>query len=56
MKQAEVIRSAEGPKTPPVGKLVGRQKPVPKKPVGPMTYTLSKGSDVFWPGKRAAKA
>ena len=26
------------------------------KPKGPITYSQSKGSDVFWPGKNARKA
>lgn len=26
------------------------------KPMGPMTYTVSKGSDVFWPTRQGRKA
>lgn len=51
MKQAEAIRSSEEPKTPPVGRPIDVQEPALKKPVGPMTYSVSKGSDVFWSGK-----
>lgn len=29
--------------------------PEKAKPVGPMTYTVSKGSDVFWPTRQARK-
>ena len=56
MKQVDAIRAAEEPKAPPAGRPVADRKPDMSKPVGPMTYTVVKGADVFWPGKRAAKA
>jgi expansin (peptidoglycan-binding protein) len=32
------------------------RKPAKAKPVGPMIYSVSKGSDVFWPARQARKA
>ena len=52
----DTIRTVEESKDPPAGKPVADRQPTMRKPVGPMTYTVIKGADVFWPGKRAAKA
>ncbi len=55
MKVAETAGS-RSTKVPAGGKPVGGKTPPPQKPTGPMTYTVSKGSNVFWTGKGAGKA
>lgn len=56
MKQ-EAGFPASGSKTSGAAKLVApiMVKTAPKKPVGPITYKVSKGSDVFWSGKAVRK-
>ena len=56
MKAYESARSTSS-KTPSVGvkPSPGQSPSQGKKPVGPMTYSVSKGSNVFWSGKDARK-
>ena len=57
MKQGETVRANGGPVAKQSAKPVGSglSKATPPKPVGPMTYQVSKGSDVFWSAKASRK-
>ena len=50
MKHAEPVRLAPLPKPMPAPAAIRKDESA-KKPSGPVTYTVSKGADVFWPGK-----
>ena len=54
MKQADAFRSAEAPKA-STANGAGGHKPAVHKPVGPVTYTVTRGSDVFWSGKQGTR-
>ena len=59
MKASEVARTSS-PKKPAAGIRTGAGQTVSqsqgKKPIGPMTYSVSKGSNVFWSNKAGRKA
>ena len=55
MKQADAFRSTERPKALP-GVVRAAGQVAAAKPVGPVTYTVTRGSDVFWPGKQGKVA
>ena len=52
MNRMDAVHAAEPRKAPLPGK--DGKAPLPPKPVGPVTYTITRGSDVFWSNKRAA--
>ena len=54
MKHSEAFRPLAAPKPSPA-KPVNGDRPAAKKPLGPLTYTVSKGSDVFWSGTSLRK-
>ena len=55
MKHTDAFRPAERPKAMPGVVRAAGQAAVPK-PVGPVTYTITRGSDVFWPGRQGKAA
>ena len=50
--KADVIAAAGKPGPSAAGKPGNTPKPELKKPTGPITYTVTKGADLFWFGRR----
>ena len=54
MKHIDAARPTETPKVALPSSAAGRPKPA-SKPVGPVTYSVTRGSDVFWSGKQGGR-